>query len=172
MSSDPYEIEIRFLIQATTWPRTPNPLTITQGYLSIDPSRTVRVRVVDNGSAFLTIKGPTEGATRLEFEYAIPAAHAHSLLEMCECRVTKLRHAIPMGRWTWEVDEFLDRNAGLVIAEVELEQESEADQIRRSRPEWAGPELTGLHEYSNLNLSQHPYAEWTLEERKLRVASA
>ncbi|MCH2172129.1 CYTH domain-containing protein [Myxococcota bacterium] len=172
MSSDPYEIELRFLVQTTAWPRTPNPPTITQGYLSMDPTKSVRVRIVHDESAFLTIKGPSEGAKRREFEYAIPIVEARSLLEMCEFHVVKLRHEITMGRWTWEVDEFLDQNAGLVIAEVELQQESEAKQVRNLLPEWTGPEVTGIHEYSNLSLSQHPYGEWTPEEREFRTALA
>ena len=172
MPSGTYEIELRFLIEATGWPRSLNPLTITQGYLSLDPSRSVRVRAIDDGDAFLTVKGPTEGAKKQEFEYAIPVADASSLLQLCEFRIVKLRHAIPIGSLIWEIDEFLDQNAGLVVAEVELRQESEAERVRHDRPEWAGPELTGAHEYSNLSLSQHPYADWTPEERKLRLASS
>jgi adenylate cyclase len=132
----------------------------------------VRVRTIDDGAAFLTVKGPTEGAKRPEFEYAIPVVDAHSLLQLCEGRIVKLRHAISIGPLTWEIDEFLDQNAGLVVAEVELHQESDAERVRNDRPEWAGPELTGVHQYSNLSLSQRPYSDWTPEERKLRFASS
>ena len=46
------------------------------------------------------------------------------------------RYKIPAGDLTWEIDEFLGANAGLIIAEVELKSE---DQVV-TKPEWLGDE--------------------------------
>ncbi len=116
----------------------------------------MRVRVVGE-QAWLTIKGETVGATRLEFEYSIPRADADELLRLCAGPlVEKVRHRIELGGVTWEVDEFLGDNAGLVVAEVELQREDQ----QFPRPEWLGEEVTGDPRYFNSNLAIRPYREW------------
>lgn len=100
------EIERKFLVSGSAW-RTSNPDRIRQGYLNRDKQRTVRVRIVGN-DAFLTVKGISAGASRLEFEYSIPVDDADVLLGMCDGPlVEKLRHKITLDGLTWEVDEFL-----------------------------------------------------------------
>jgi len=151
------EIERKFLVAGDGWRSQVSAQTrFSQGYLSRDPARTVRVRVAGE-QAFLTIKGATQGATRAEFEYAVPLADAQALLAMCDGPVVeKIRHLCPHEGMTWEVDEFLGANAGLVVAEIELVSEEQPF----ARPAWLGEEVTGDGRYVNANLAVRPFASW------------
>jgi adenylate cyclase len=151
------EIERKFLVANDTWRAQAQHATrFSQGYLSRDPSRTVRVRIAGE-QAFLTIKGATRGATRAEFEYAVPVADAQALLTMCDGPVVeKIRHLCLCDGMTWEVDEFLGANAGLVLAEIELEDEAQPF----TRPAWLGDEVTGDGRYVNANLAVRPFTRW------------
>jgi adenylate cyclase len=149
------EIERKFLIRGDDW-RQQSPTRICQGYLSRDKDRTVRVRIAGS-RAYLTIKGSSKGATRTEFEYEIPLADAQQLLSMCDGPVLdKNRHVLKHAGTTWEVDEFLGANAGLVVAEVELEREDQPFE----RPAWLGKEVTEDARYYNSNLAAKPYSTW------------
>ena len=149
------EIERKFLVRGDGW-RTGPGTACCQGYLNRDKQRTVRVRILGD-AAFLTIKGPSVDAVRPEFEYPIPVADARELLALCERPlIEKRRHCVEHGGLTWEVDEFLDENAGLVVAEVELP----APDHPVTLPDWVGDEVTRDHRYSNSSLSCHPYATW------------
>lgn len=151
------EIERKFLVAGDGW-RQPavRQTRFSQGYLSRDPARTVRVRIAGD-TAFLTIKGATRGATRAEFEYAVPLADARQMLALCDGPVVeKIRHLCPHEGMTWEVDEFLGTNAGLVVAEIELESEAQAF----ARPAWLGAEVTGDGRYVNANLAVNPFSSW------------
>ena len=128
------EIERKFLVADDSWRDGTTGVRIAQGYLSLDPDRTVRVRLAGQ-DAWLTIKGRTEGITRAEFEYAIPADDAQVLLEMClPSVIDKTRHEVSYGGHLWEIDVFHGDNEGLVIAEVELDDESICPEL----PPWAG----------------------------------
>jgi adenylate cyclase len=149
------EIERKFLVTGTQW-RQPDAQRLSQGYLSRDKQRTVRVRIA-GAQAFLTIKGETRGATRAEFEYEIPVAEAEQLLAMCEGPlVEKFRHVVEHAGHTWEVDEFLGDNQGLVVAEIELASEQEAF----DKPAWVGREVTDDPRYYNANLAANPFRTW------------
>jgi CYTH domain-containing protein len=113
--------------------------------------------VVDQ-TGLLTVKGITVGATRAEFEYEIPVADARVLLdELCERPlIEKTRHLVVIGARTWEIDEFSGANAGLVVAEIELDEPDEPIDF----PAWVGPEVTDDPRYFNSNLIAHPFAEW------------
>ncbi len=150
------EIERKFLVVGDDW-RSAQSTLLRQGYLSTDKHRTVRVRV-SGDSAFLTIKGLTTGATRREFEYPIPVDDANELLdELCQPPlIEKQRHVIRGDGVTWEIDEFLGENDGLVVAEVELQDEDQAF----SRPSWLGEEVTDDPRYYNANLVKRPYSSW------------
>lgn len=151
------EIERKFLVGGDGWRQPPERQTrFSQGYLSRDPARTVRVRLAGE-HAFLTIKGATQGATRAEFEYEIPPADARQLLAMSDGPVVdKVRHLCEHEGMTWEVDEFLGANAGLVVAEIELQSEGQAF----ARPAWLGEEVTGDARYVNANLAVKPFSAW------------
>lgn len=151
----PAEIERKFLVTGSGW-RQENGVRISQGYLNRDKERTVRVRLAGD-KAFLTIKGQTVGASRAEFEYEIPATHAEQLLRLCDGPILqKIRHTVTFNGLTWEVDEFLGENEGLVIAEVELEREDQP----LERPAWLGEEVTEDPRYFNSNLTVNPYCKW------------
>lgn len=150
------EIERKFLVRGVVWKSLAAGELFRQGYLSADPERTVRVRLVGN-DGFLTIKGKSQGMRRVEFEYAIPGMEAQALLDLCQRPlIEKYRYRIPSHGLVWEVDEFLGENAGLVVAEVELVAEEQAVEL----PDWVGDEVTGDPRYFNSNLMQHPYSSW------------
>lgn len=151
------EIERKFLLQGEDWRALGEPVLLRQGYLSSDPARTVRVRI-EGDKAALTIKGRNVGAVRGEWEYPIPLADAAELLDrLCEQPlVEKYRRRIAFAGHTWEVDEFLGANAGLVVAEIELAAEDEAFAL----PAWIGAEVTGDTRYFNSNLIRLPYSQW------------
>lgn len=151
------EIEKKFLLTGAGWKKLASGTTYRQGYLSTVKERTVRVRTIA-GKGFLTIKGISVGASRLEYEYEIPLEDANSLLdELCEKPlIEKNRYKIEFSGFTWEVDEFFGENDGLVVAEIELESEDQSF----DRPEWVGEEVTGDARYFNSNLIKKPYSQW------------
>ena len=149
------EIERKFLVNGDAWKPAPS-LLIRQGYLNRDPQRTVRVRT-SGDQAWVTVKGLTRGATRAEFEYLIPLSDAESLLELSEKPIVeKRRYLVRHGSQIWEVDEFLGSNAGLIVAEAEVEHEK-AD---LDLPPWIGDEVTSDPRYYNSSLSIKPFNEW------------
>lgn len=151
------EIERKFLVTGEGWRQPPQrQRRISQGYLSRDPARTVRVRLAGE-RGFLTVRGATQGATRAEFEYEIPLDDARALLALCDSPVIdKLRHLCEHAGMTWEVDEFLGANAGLVVAEIELASEGQAF----ARPAWLGEEVTADARYVNAQLAVRPFNSW------------
>lgn len=151
------EIERKFIPGTNNWRDGTTGVRYRQGYLSTDSERTVRVRTAGD-KAFLTIKGKTVGASRAEYEYAIPRDDADAMLDQLCHRpiIEKVRYKISHGGLIWEVDEFEGENAGLVIAEVELNSEDQAVEI----PDWAGQEVTGDPRYYNANLISNPYSNW------------
>ncbi|MBQ7453781.1 MAG: CYTH domain-containing protein [Selenomonadaceae bacterium] len=119
---------------------------IFQGYLSRDP--TVRVRLIGE-RGYLTIKSSTEGISRQEFEYEIPAADAEQLLKLCGRNVLKkYRRKIFFSGHVWEVDFFAGRHRGLILAEVELSSPDEPINL----PDWIFKEVSDDTRYYNSNL--------------------
>ena len=131
---------------------------ITQGFLNTDPLRTVRIRIKDE-TAFLTVKGKNNeaGLSRFEWEKEIDKTEAEALLKLCEPgMIDKTRFLVKAGKHIFEVDEFYGENDGLIVAEVELETESETFE----KPDWLGQEVTGEPKYYNSRLSKNPYKTW------------
>jgi adenylate cyclase len=123
---------------------------ICQGYLNSIPERTVRVRIKGQ-KAYLTIKGKNEGITRAEFEYEIPMPDARTLLDMCEpIRIEKTRYSFVQDNLTWELDVFKGAHKGLIIAELELEDEN----IKINLPDWIEKEVSDDPRYYNSNLAK------------------
>lgn len=151
------EIERKFLVRDDSWKALGRGALLRQGYLSSAAERIVRVRI-EGDVAMLTIKGRSSGATRGEWEYPIPLADAQDFLDrLCERPIIeKKRYRIAHEGMTWEVDEFLGENAGLVVAEIELETEDQAF----AKPAWVGEEVTQDTRYFNANLLRHPYTSW------------
>ena len=149
------EIERKFRVKEGAW-RSAKGTTYRQGYLNSAKERVVRVRTI-NDKGYLTIKGLTVGATRLEFEYEIPRRDAEQLLDICEKPlIEKTRFKIEEGGLIWEIDEFFGENQGLIVAEVELESEDQDF----SRPDWVLEEVTGDPRYFNSNLIKKPFKMW------------
>ncbi len=153
------EVERKFLVRKDLWPGSPRSTLFRQGYLSRERGRTVRARRAgDRG--FLTIKGEgtgDQGIVRAEFEYEIPAEDADALLAMCiQPILEKRRYLVDHEGHTWEVDEFMGDNAGLLVAEIELDRPDEAF----ARPPWVGEEVTHDPRYLNSNLVVHPFSRW------------
>ncbi len=122
---------------------------ISQGYLSTEPNKTVRVRVKNN-RGFLTIKSKNVGIVRSEFEYEIPVADAEEILKLCEPNILqKVRHKIEHAGKIFEVDIFFGRHEGLILAEVELNSADEKIDL----PNWIGEEVSDNPKYYNSNLS-------------------
>jgi len=131
---------------------------IAQGYLNSNPERTVRIRIKGQ-KGFITIKGigNESGASRLEWEKEIPLDEAKQLLQLCEKGVIeKTRYEVKSGIHTIEIDEFHGENIGLIMAEIELENENETIE----KPSWLGKEVTGDKRFYNSYLSQNPYTTW------------
>jgi len=130
---------------------------IVQGYMRCADA-TVRVRLRDD-KAFLTIKGKSAdgGISRYEFETEISADEAQQLLKLCRGGlIDKHRYLVPMGRHTFEVDEFHGKNEGLVIAEVELKAADEPFE----KPDFVGEEVTGDRRFYNSQLLINPFCDW------------
>jgi adenylate cyclase len=152
------EIERKFLVQGDGWLEGAKATRLRQGFLSTDPERTVRVRTAGS-RAWLTIKGKTVGARRVEYEYEIPLSDAEQMLDsLCERPlIEKTRYEVPVRGHTWEIDVFEGDNAGLIIAEIELQDEAETFEV----PSWVGEEVTDDARYFNSNLVREPYATWS-----------
>lgn len=151
------EIERKFLLAGDGWRGLAEGIDYRQGYLCASKERSVRIRIAGS-LGFLTIKGATIGAVRSEYEYEIPLADARSLLnELCpQPQIEKKRYTLAYQGFTWEIDEFFGLNAGLIVAEIELETE---DQIF-ARPAWIGQEVTGDPRYYNAALCVTPFSRW------------
>lgn len=153
------EIERKFIIKDDDWKETSSlNFEIRQGYLSTTPERTVRIRC-DETRGWITIKGPPQGFVRLEYEYLIPKTDAIEILDqLClQKQINKTRHHVLHDGNLWEVDVFHGSNAGLIVAEIELDT---ADTVF-TKPSWVGKEVTDDHRFSNSNLCKNPISQWT-----------
>ncbi|MBI1421905.1 MAG: CYTH domain-containing protein [Gammaproteobacteria bacterium] len=152
------EIERKFLLRDDRWRAQADAGTqYRQGYLIGAKQASVRVRI-EGDKAFLNIKSMTLGVRRHEYQYAIPVAEANELLDtLCEKPlVEKTRYIVDYADHRWEIDVFAGANAGLVVAEVELQSEHESLEV----PPWAGIEVSDDPRYYNVNLVKHPYTTW------------
>ena len=170
------EIERKFLVRGDGWRSAAHKVVpMAQGYLNdiamVDSGAmqaSVRVRI-EGDEARLNIKSRELGASRQEFDYRIPLADAQALIALCVGGVVrKRRHLVTHGAHLWEIDEFIGDNAGLVVAEVELDAEDESIAM----PDWIGAEVTHLPRYYNLNLASLPYLRWPVEQRVEALANS
>lgn len=154
----PIEIERKFLVTGDTWKQdVERRAAFRQGYLAVNAACAIRVRV-EGEHARLNIKQATLDIRRHEYEYEIPATEAREMLDLLcgSMQVVKTRHYLHYAGHLWEVDEFHGANAGLVVAEIELDAEDEPF----ARPPWLGAEVSGDARYLNSNLAQHPFSTW------------
>ena len=168
------EIERKFLVAGDAWRAAARAVVpMTQGYLNDQDAMdeavhgnaaqraSVRVRIAGD-QAFLNLNSRELGCSRQEFDYPIPVDDAQALMALCVGgTIDKRRHLVRHGTHLWEIDEFLGDNAGLVVAEIELESVDEPFE----RPDWLGAEVTGLARYYNLALASRPFSQWNPGER-------
>ncbi len=152
------EIERKFLVANEAWRQAADQgVEIVQGYLVNVNQCSVRVRMRSDGVCTLTTKLPHSGFSRYEFEHTIDQDTARDLMSRCgEAVVDKVRYKIEIDGLVWEIDAFKGLNAGLTVAEVELEREDQPF----TRPDWLGEEVTGTARYQNSMLARHPYRDW------------
>ena len=153
-----YEIERKFLVASDAWRNNgAEGKRYRQGYLINSEGCTVRVRL-SGKDAWLTVKGARVGLTRPEFEYRIPVSDAEAMLLMlCDgALVEKTRYRVPHGAHVWEVDAFHGDNAGLILAEIELGNETEPFE----RPGWLGEEVTSDPRYYSGHLAKESFSGW------------
>ena len=159
------EIERKYLVKNAEWQlykeylqnhSTNSCEKYCQGYIPTDNGTTVRLRTVGK-QGYLTIKSKVVGHTRAEYEYSIPFQDAHEMLNhLClKPLIEKFRYKVELDDLTWEVDEFLGENEGLIVAEVELENENQAINL----PHWIDREVNDK-KYFNSYLVKHPYSQW------------
>lgn len=152
----PTEIERKFLVKSDAWRAGPPGTEISQGYLARDKQRSVRVRLAGD-EAFITVKGAGKGISRSEFEYPVPLEDAREMLRLClPSLIEKVRHERHHAGHLWEVDEFQGDNAGLVVAEIELD----AEDRDFEKPEWVGEEVSDDPRYLNACLAERPWRDW------------
>lgn len=154
----PKEIERKFLIEPEAWKQfnKPEGKHYRQGYITGADDVTIRVRIAES-KGYLTLKSKTVGISRDEFEYEIPYEEATDMMNsFTQVGTEKIRYKIPVGNLVWEVDEFLGANAGLLVAEIELQNE---DQVL-DKPSWVGDEVSDDYRYFNSNLATHPFCTW------------
>lgn len=151
------EIERKFLLTDMSWKHGARGLNMRQAYLSTDPDRTVRVRVVGD-EGWLTIKGRSSGPVRAEFEFPIPVDEAVEMIATLalHAAIEKTRYRIEHAGDVWEIDEFAGENAGLVVAEIELESAEQPF----ATPPWLGAEVTDDPRFTNARLSILPFSRW------------
>ena len=153
------EIERKFLVTSDAFKLEAfQHMRITQGFLNTHPERTVRVRLKGE-DGYITVKGKSsdDGLKRFEWENKISSTEARALLELCEAGIIdKTRYLVTQGAHVFEIDEFHGENQGLIVAEIELNHETEAF----DKPSWLGKEVTGDTKYYNSQLSKTPYNTW------------
>ena len=152
------EIEHKFLLASDAWrEQVSHSVIYKQGYLSSQPTSSIRVRISDN-QAWLNIKSATIGTQRHEYEYEIPLTDAQEILDnLClKPVIEKTRHFVMHNNHQWEIDEFDGENAGLIVAEIELDSADETF----AKPDWIGADVTQDMRYYNNNLAREPYSQW------------
>jgi len=151
------EIERRFLVTGSEWKEAARGIIYRQGYLYFQEYGVLRIRIA-GATGFLTLKMLKDDMSAYEYEYRIPLADAEDMLARLCTRplVEKVRYHITFAGSKWEVDEFRGANAGLVIAEIELDREDQTIDM----PPWVGLEVTGDRRYLNASLYRVPYTTW------------
>lgn len=153
-----FEIERKFLVHDDAWrAQVTKQIAIRQAYLATDGKASVRSRIRDNTSATLSVKSRPASLRRLELEFPVPVLEAEAMIGLRHGAVIeKVRHLVPHGDLTFEVDVFSGENKGLIIAEIELRDEHQQVEL----PDWIGAEITGQPQYYNSALVLRPYSSW------------
>ena len=152
------EVERKFLLANESWrTEVTRSVPMRQGYLAGSARASIRVRIAGT-EAHLNIKSARLGVERDEFEYPLPIDDAEKILSTLAVGplLAKTRHYLRHADHVWEIDEFHAENAGLIVAEIELDEPDEGF----ARPSWLGREVSDDPRYYNVNLVTHPYSRW------------
>ena len=152
------EIERKFLVTNDEWrDQVKKQAYYRQGYLNDAVECSIRIRIASD-KAFLNIKSATLGIERMEYEYPVPLDDANEMLDSFALGpvIEKTRYFVDIGEHTWEIDVFEGDNQGLVVAEIELNDENESFEM----PSWAGEDVSHDTRYYNVCLVKHPYKDW------------
>jgi len=157
------EIERKFLVKNLDVIKGIPPVEIIQGYMLLGEDSEIRIRIKNGKDAVLTLKKELSALEREEVELAIPLAEAKNILQsFARGRIIrKRRHLIPHGELFWELDQFMDENEGLYVAEIEIPSPNHPLDL----PDWIGKEVTGLRRFLNASLVEYPYCDWTDSEK-------
>ena len=157
------EIERRFLVENEDWKsHVIHSEDFNQAYLNSSLNEwATRVRLIDNKKAYITLKSSSNGFTNHEFEYLIPSKDATELIKLSKYKITKTRYHLNTNNQNWVVDLFDGSNSSLIIAEIELNSESEEIHI----PSWCGQEITGIKSLSNASLAITPISKMSVKNR-------
>lgn len=163
------EIERKFLVKGEAWKQQAHKeVHFAQGYLNDiqqdGAKSSVRIRI-EGEKANINIKSLEIGLSRDEYEYEINIDDAKKMLKTLAVGpiIEKIRYFVTHESHLWEVDYFLGENAGLIVAEVELDSEDESPSL----PDWTGSEVTEIPRFYNISLTQKPYQEWSDDEKSL-----
>ena len=152
----PLEIERKYLVTSDVYKSGAKSVEITQAYLTIQDNLAIRVRIEEH-HASIAIKSKISERVNREYEYNIPLDEARSLMKLSQhLAITETRHLVDYKNHLWEVDEFHGENEGLIVAEIELDDENEEFEI----PPWLGEEVTADYRYLNSNLAKNPFSSW------------
>lgn len=146
----PREIERKFLVAEQPALGDRPGRALRQAYLAVAADRSVRVRIEDGARATLTLKFGGGTLTRHEYEYELPVGDAE---EMGDLRlgawIEKVRYDIPTGRHVIELDVYGGALEGLMMAEIELDDERDEPVL----PSWLGREVSDDPAYANQSLA-------------------
>ena len=172
----PKEIERQFVVNDThpEWLRIKDSLPkkrLAQATIHRGDGNKLRVRVIEDlqtgeKSAHFAFKVQkkskrTEPNIRDEFEWEVPLRVALYIM-IGHIEVHKLRHEyVHTDGHVWEVDEYEGTNAGITIADLELQSLDETFTV----PEWIGQETTKNKKITNNSFSNHPFLNWTEKEK-------
>lgn len=152
----PIEIERKFLLRDDSWRTGAEGEPCVQTYIPI-PGGVLRFRALGE-RGFITVKGRKSGISKPEFEYPIPVEEAREMIDLFAAGkvIDKTRYHVDFHGFTWVIDEFHGDNQGLVVTEIELEDENQAF----PRPPWLGAEVSHDSRFANSNLLAKPFSKW------------
>ena len=157
------EIERRFLVETEDW-KSQVILSedFSQAYLNSNSDNwTIRIRIIDNNQAYITLKSSINGLVNHEFEYPIPQKDAVELFNLSKYKINKTRYQLKVNEKNWIIDSFGGLNSTLTIAEIELNSEMEEIHV----PSWCGQEITGIKSLSNASLAKTPIGKLSIKDR-------
>jgi len=127
---------------------------IQQGYIAKNKNGAVRIRIEENEekgtvNAYLMSKVKINDMSNIETTDEITVEAAKLLLfYFPEKVIDKTRFVVMHNGNKWEIDLFKSPNRGLLLAEIELESETQEFEM----PPWVVKEVTGQPEYYNANM--------------------